>query len=294
MKYNKVVIKQIPDANAVAFGLDKYKRSKIPRCADVFQVSILADGRFITGLDEEAQSIQGIENDVEREEKINELKTLKATLEKLLRVDLSSTSTYWETFAIKIDSDNDLVLNKSNPLHVIMYHALIANGYVAPSFEESSEPIYLNSKYYCHVDEIVLQEKNSSKKIKDKARAELYKIAENKDKLLLYGRYLEGAKYKSNMSPDTLYNMLSDFIDDVKRPENIDTFLRAVKLSVEELQYKITVETAIRKKIIKFKEGQYYRGGVNLGRSAVDVLSNLKQPEYASEFVQIHEEVNAA
>jgi hypothetical protein len=177
-------------------------------------------------------------------------------------------------------------------MDVIKYHWLIANGYVAPSKEAINHPKYLNANYYCHIDEVEQIKNISTRKLVDKAKAELSKIDSNKDMLYLIGSYLEGTRYKKTMKPDSLYSMLSDFIEDKKNPENVDKFLKATKLSVEDLQYKVTIETAIRKRIIKHKEGHFYKGVMNLGRNIIEVMNNLRTPEYANEFMQIHEEVN--
>lgn len=292
MMYEKVIIKQIPDENQAAINLSKYNRSRFPHCHDTYQVAELPDGRFLTGLDPEGYDVRAIKNSEDRQRVAEERKELTEQLGRMLDRDLSPRSEFWTQFLIPISTDQDLILNRSNPLDVVKYHALIANGYAAPSKEASSRPEYLSAKYYCHIDDVEADNKVSTSKLRDQARAELYKIADNKDRMLSVGLYLDGTKYKKTMKENTLYSMLSDFIDDAKNPENVDKFIRVVKLPVEDLQYKVTIDTAIRKKIIRFRDGQYYRGGVNLGRDAAQVMKNLKMPDYANEFISIHEEVN--
>ena len=237
---------------------------------EAYQVIQLPDTTYVTGLDNETASSLG----------------------KSINQDLSSTSKFWEDFIIVLDSDNPRVLSKNNAMDVITYHALIANGYVAPSKEMASDPRYLSAKYYCHIEEVEEETNISNRKLIDRAKAKLISIENNKELLYLLGSYLEGGKYKKQMKADTLYGMLSDFIEDKKGEDNAEKFLKAAELPLEDIQYKVTVETAIRKKILKFKEGQYYRGGVNFGRTVLEVLDNLKKPDYANEFIQIHEEVN--
>src|SRR5690606_14085273 len=109
-------------------------------------------GRFITGFDEESWELNMI-NDLEERARIaKERKELRESLEKALGNDLSGTSTFCETFGVKISSDQELTLNRSNPLDVVKYHMLIANGYVAPNKALAAHPDYLQAKYYCHVD----------------------------------------------------------------------------------------------------------------------------------------------
>lgn len=205
---------------------------------------------------------------------------------------MSPTSSYWETFRVGISTDQELILNRINPVDILKYHLLIENGYVAPTKDAIGDPRYRDAKYYCHVDEVEAREKISSQKLRDKAVSELSAMSDNKDKMLLIGKYLEGTKYKDRMLTDTIYSNLREYIEDKKNPENVEAFLRATKKSVEDLQFKVTIDIALRKKIIRYSGGQYTRGGVNLGKSPAAVIENLKQPEYAAEFAQIYNEVN--
>lgn len=293
MKYEKVTIKQIPESNVAAIGLDKYNRSRFPKCADYFQAAEVVPGKYLTGIDPEGLELQELQ-DLEKKEVIKEERTaLIKYLQEQLGEDLSSTSNFWERFVIKIDTDNPLTLNRVNPRDVVTYHVLVANGFVAPNFASTSDSHFINTKYYCHVDDVEMDEKVSTAKKRDQARAELYKMADNKDMMFLIGSYLEGTRYKKTMSANTLYGMLSEYIDDKKNPDNVASFNKAAATDIEDLQYKVTIETAIRKKIIKYKEGQYYRGGVNLGKNILEIMKNLKMPEFANEFISIHDDVNS-
>lgn len=287
-----IKVKQVPDDYAISTGLDKYGKSRMPHCRDTYQAAQGYDLRYQTGIDEDASYILSIKDDEERERKVLEIKTLRASLERLLRKDLSGTSDFWETFFINISTDEDLILNMSNPLDVVKYHVLVANGLAAPNFESSGMPQFRNAKYYCFTEERFEQQNISAQKQRDKARAALLEMSQNDDKMLLIGQYLEGFKYKKGMKSDTYYSMLSNFINDTKNPDNVEAFIKASNTPVEDLQYKITVDKAIKSKKIKFKDGQYYRGGVNLGKNLIEVLDNLKSPEYANEFISIHEEVS--
>lgn len=297
MKYNKVIIKQIPESNPTAINMDKYNRSRFPDCFDIYTPAQLSDGRYLTGLDPYGIDVMSIKDESLKSEKIQEIETILKELNTTLqnRVDLSSTSDFWDSDSIKvkISSNSDLILNKANPLDVLKYHYLIANGYVAPSIEKIGEPKYINASYYCHVEEIETNKTVSYRKLIDSAKAILSKISENKEMLYLIGAYLEGTRYKKTMTSNTLYLMLSDYIEDNKNKENVEKFLKASKLSIEDLQFKITIETAIRKKLIKYKDGYYHIGVVNLGKTPIDVMNNLKTPEYANEFLHIYEELNS-
>lgn len=289
MIYDKVIIKQIPDDLAELTGLNKYNRSKMPKTGDFFQVAI-EGGRFVTGIDEDSLQVNRLPEH-EKEEKKKEIKALRESLESLTGKDLSATSSFWELFGISVSSDNDLILNKSNPMDIVRYHALIANGYAAPDKASASLPQYRNAKYFCFVEERANEEEVSTQMKRDRARSELLNLSDDSDKMVLVGQYLEGDKYKDGMSPKTLYKMLSDYINSVNEPDNLKRFVKAVGLPVEELQFKVLVDRAIKKRLIKFVDGLYQRGQVTLGKTPMDVYTNLKTPEYATELYSIRQEL---
>lgn len=294
MKYEKVVIKQIPDDTSVLTGLAKYGRSKMPGTMDSLPATLSPDGRYITGFDEDGYDLQNIEDKELKDQIKKERKELRESLEKLTgQPDLSATSSFWETFRITLRSDSDLTLNRPNPLDVVRYYILVSNGYAAPDKEAASNPDYIHCKYYCFVEEREAAQDVSTFRKRDNARSELVKIAENSDHAFLLAKYLVGGKVKKGMKEDTVYRILSEYISDLKEPENVKRFTKAAKLSAEDLQFKVVVDEAVKRKIIKVKEGYFQRGQVTLGKSLPDIYSNLKKPEFATEFLSIQEELES-
>jgi hypothetical protein len=294
MKIDSVKIQQIPDDSAAMVGLDKKGRSKMPGSMEILQVAEIEhdSGIYLTGLDENGMDLRFISDPVQRKEIADERKALREQLEEYTKKDLKSNSDFWKTFRIEINPYGTQSLNRQNPYDVIKYHALIANGYVAPNRQLASLPRYKFAKYFFLMEDIVADEEVSTIKRRDKARTGLLALEDDKDRLVLIGQYLEGGKYKDSMKPSTLYKNLSDYINDTQNPQKLEEFIKVIKMPVEDVKYKVTVDTAIRKKIIRFKDGYYYFGATNLGRNAVDVLKNLKLPEFSSEYLQIDELIN--
>lgn len=290
MKFEKVIIKQIPDEYATYTGLHKYGRSKMPQTVEVLQAAEYG-GRAITGIDEESFAINSIKDSKLKEAKKAEIKELRESLEKLLSKDLSATSDFWNTFSVSLSSDSPLVLNRDNPIHVLMYHMLIANGYAAPDKDTAARPEYRLAKYYCFISSREQDEEATTRLAKDKIKAKLVTLYDEPERMLLLGNYLEGDKYKKGMSAKTLYNMLSTFIENPKEAGNAKLFEKAHSLSVEDLQYKIVIDRAIKKKVIKHKGGYYQIGEVTLGKTPSDVYENLKKPEFFSEFIAIQDQI---
>lgn len=292
MKYDKVIVKQIPDDYAIATGLDKYGRSRMPKTVETFQAAEGLDGRAITGLDEDAYSVNSIADADTREKVREEKRVLRESLEKATGKKLDALSTFWDSFTVSLSADSDLILNRAQPMDIIRYHLLVSNGYVAPDQDLAGAPEFIRARYYCHVDNRANRDEVTTQKLRDKARAKLLEISDNHDLTIIIGQSLEGDKYKSGMDDNTLYKMLSDYINNSREPDNLKKFLRAVEGNVEDLQYKITIDRAIKKKVIRFsKDGYYQRGQVTLGKSITEVYNNLQTPEFATEFLSIREEV---
>jgi hypothetical protein len=109
--------------------------------------------------------------------------------------------------------------------------------------------------------------------------------------MVLVGQALEGPIYSIKQDEDTLYTMLSAFIENAKDKDNRAKFLKTVAKTKEELQFKVLIDKAFRQKLIKQNNGTYQRGQVTLGRTPEEVFRKLSTPEYANELLSIREEL---
>lgn len=284
-----ISIKQIPDDYADATGLAKYGRSRMPGCKDRFSVAENSDGRFVTGIDEESYTVA-------KEDK-ESVKATRIKFEKQLGKDLSGTSEYWNTFQIVIDADKPKVFNTDNPLEALSIKVLLANKLVAPDREAASTPEYKDAQYYAYTEEGEIAEEISTRKKRDKALGELLKISDDKEKMLLYGQFLEGLKYHTKLGEDTLYKMLRTYIED-KEIKNSINFLSVIKKNVVDLQQKIIVDKALKQRLIERKnvgnkQYVYQYGNVTLGTTIDDVYSNLSLPDFAPELMALKAELDS-
>ena len=283
-----VQIKQIPDDYAESIGLAKYGRSRMPGCVDRFMAREGLDGRRITGLDEEQKGLTP-----EQAEKVKEL---RVSLEKQINQDLTPFSKFWDTFMVSIYSDTTKTFDTTNPMDMIALRMLKANGYIVPSKEHIDDPRYINAQYYAFTQESENQEEISAHKKRDKAKSILLDISDNKEKMLLYGQYLEGIKYHPKLTEPTLYKMLRAYIDD-KDLKNTSNFLAVVNRPIEELQQKIIVDKAIKQRLIQKtnigKKHVYQYGQVTLGNTLDDVYKNLSTPDFAPELMALDKELKS-
>lgn len=284
-----VEIKQTPDLSARMLGLDKYNRSKFPATFEVLQPAKTPDGRWVTGFDELAVSIKRISDPELREQRQAEVKELREELERHTGLDLSGTSKYWETYYLKIV--DKLALNFDNPHDKIKYYILLANNYSAPEMEALSDPTFAQTKFYMHREENEESQKAVKSRERDKATSDLYNMYDNKNKLILIGKYILGTKVKDGMKQDTVYNMLRDSLTNDKDGSIIRKFNDATSKTIEELQYKLVIDEAISKHVVRIREGYYQRGNATYGKTMKEVIKFLSSPENANEFASIKEEV---
>lgn len=284
-----IEVKQNPDASARTLGLDKYKKSKFPGTFDVFQPGKTADNRWITGFDEQAVSVKRISDPVLRAERIEEIKQIREELERLTGHDLSGTSSYWNTYYIKFR--DGVALNFDIPADRIKYYILLANDFSAPELEAVDNPDFINTKFYMHRAEYEDKEKSIKSRERDKATSELYLMYEKPEKLKLIARYVLGSRVKETLDTDTVYNLLREELVGDKEGTVIRKFSEATLKTIEELQYKLVVDEAVTKHVIRIRDNYYQRGNATYGKTMKDVLKFLSSPENANEFDSVREEV---
>lgn len=284
-----VEIKQVPDLGAQMLGLDKYDKSKFPGTFEIMQCGRGADGRWVTGLDENAISIKRIKDPELRAKRSEEVKEIREELERLTGQDLAADSDFWLTFYIKIV--DKLALNFDIPMDRVRYYVLLANNFSAPELEAKIDPDYINTKFYMHRSDSEDSQKAVKSRERDKAVSDLFLMYDNPHKLKLIGRFIMGTKVKESMSSDSVYNVLRDALSNDKEGTIVRKFAEATSKTIEELSYKLVVDEAIQRHVIRIREGYYQRGNATYGKTMKDVLKFLSSPENANEFQSIKEEV---
>lgn len=284
-----VEIKQSADLGAQMLGLDKYDKSKFPGTFEIMQAGRGADQRWVTGLDENAVSIRSISDPELRQKRKEEVKDLREELERLTGHDLTATSDFWLNFYIKIV--DKLALNFDIPLDRVKYYVLLANNFSAPELEAKGNPDYINAKFYMHRSDNEDNQKAVKSRERDKAVSDLFLLYDNVSKLRLIGRFILGTRVKENMSQDGVYNLLRDALSNDKEGTIVRKFAEATSKTIEELQYKLIVDEAVQRHVIRIREGYYQRGNATYGKTMKDVIKFLSSPENANEFLSIKEEV---
>jgi hypothetical protein len=284
----KVVIKQRshpdnPQLPAKYVGAKEYATPKIGR-----------DGKIITGVDENAYDIITITEKSEREKKQKEIEKIRLNLERLLNVELSTGSGYWEKFFITLEEDR--ILDPLNALDQLHERFLLANRYVAPTFEDLEQnPDYLGCLFFIYREEDETVKKANVEKKKDKAIAALYNLEENHPaKLKIIAGYIFGTNAE-DLSVDQAYVKLKEFLEtpDAKsQKDNIAQFMDSVNKTPEEMQIKKVLDKAIKRKIVTSKGNVYRRDEEIYGNNYEEALDFLNSPENSGELADLQKTVN--
>lgn len=253
------------------------------------------DGKVLTGLDELAVDVIRIEDPKERKRKQEEIKKEREELERLLGVDLSPTSEFWNDFSVTLN--DEVVLEPSNPKHRLLERFLIANRKVAPSFEATiDDEKFLNCVFYIHREQEEATKQAEKMRDLDKVTAKLYVISEeNPQKLITLFSYLFGYTADKDLSPSQAYIKIKELVevsDAKEKKANIKRILDALELKPEQVSTKLLLDRAIKRKIVTAKGGVYRRGDQPLGNSYDEALEYLLSAENSAELLSLKKEVD--
>lgn len=253
------------------------------------------DGKLITGFDENALDVLQIEDSEERKKKQTEIKKNRTELEKLLNVDLDSTSQFWEDFYVIVE--DGIVLEQTNPRHRVNEIFLIANKVVAPNEEAiENDENFQSCLFFIHRE--ALETSKAAKKALDidKITSQVYNIAETAPtRLLNIYSYLFGYDAKGTVTADTAYLKIKELLtvankDDLKK--NLKRVKDAVDMKPDQLNTKITLDKAIKKRIVSTKGNIYRRGDIILGNDFDEALEYLSASENSAELISLKKEVD--
>jgi hypothetical protein len=251
------------------------------------------DGKIITGIDENAYEIIILPEE-EKKKKQKEIVKLRENLERLLNVTLDTGSDFWSKFFITLDEDREL--DPQNPLDQLHEKFLLANRYVAPSFEEMEEnPEYLGCLFYIYREIEETVKKATTEKKKDAAIAALFNMEENKPlKLKIVAGDIFGIDAEE-ISVESAYVKLKEFLeasDPKTQKENIAQFMDSANKTPEEMQIKKVLDRAIKRKIVTSKGNVYRREEEIYGNNYEEALDFLNSPENSGELADLRKVLN--
>lgn len=273
----KIIIKQKPNDIAKWNGLAEVGLSVYPTAKQSVYLGKEMDGvTWITGLNENASAILRIEDVDVRAKKQKEVREKRERLEQLTGLDLGPHSKFWATHEIVLSEPlkHQLVLQTDHHLDAINLEVLLANRFVAPSYEESFSDKYINCMYYVEDEQRENERKFRKQELMDEASSTIYQLRANKDKMYYILKAL-GVSCNEGMTTNGLYILLSGYKNGLKDVEGYEKFLQVFALDNTTLMARTVINEALRRKLIVHKEGFLQWGGTKWGTTLDEVVKTF-------------------
>lgn len=259
---------------------------------------------YLTGLDPEADSLDEIKDEDEREQRVEEILKLREYLKSKKKTSINADNhAFWK--GVYIDIDKPVTeLNLANINDLILYCGIKGGGFteIAPSLTvaKHSNRTY---KFYLHEDELAAEEKAVSKILKNKATVELVNMFEEDPIRMFYVSKLVlpiHLGFRRSTPPVTLYDKLDSYIQgeghtrDIKKLPKF--FLDKATLPLEEMKLRAVIREALHQsKIRKNAEtGEYYNKetGVKYPNTEGRIFEYLMNPINSEELASITAQVS--
>jgi hypothetical protein len=309
-KRSPIMIKPYFDRKVNNLGLEQYGMVLYDRVYHQEQLSCLENNgikRYVTGLNEFAPDIKNIPDAEQREAKIKEIRNVVSNLEKdlasnvvnpedpefwakvkLLRPD---NDEFWSKIELKCGNEPLYLDPAKDPYDLIKLYAINAGGFsiVAKSLEDArNRPFNKIPKFYLDKFEETVSTKTETKKLRNKALAELQKLFDkNTNKLFYIAKMVEvsGSQYKKSTPNDLIYDNMDKFIMGEGSEKNAaraaQMFLDVCNQDMESLKLRsIVKDSAYFKFIISRADGFIYHKdkAALLGRNQAEIVEFLRNP----------------
>jgi len=260
--------------------------------------------RYLTGLNEFAPEVKALPEE-ERLAKVKEIRRIVSQLEKELAANMvdpedpefwnkivllkPNNDDFWGKILIRVGNDPVYLNPAEDPYDLIKLYAIEAGGFyiVAPSYEKArtaGKP----PKFYLDKLEETVTVKTESKKMRNKALAELQKMFDkNPNKLFYVAKILdiEGTQYKKSTPNDIMYDNMDRYIngETVERDKKkcAEKFLAVCENEMTTLKLRAIIKDAtVYKYIVTKPDGFIYHlsSSTMLGRNPSDVVEYMKNP----------------
>jgi len=308
LKRGPITIRPYFDPRVDNMGLQNYGMSLHDGVYQEEQLACIEKNgvtRYLTGLNEFAPEIKLIPDNEVREAKIKEIRKVVAQLERELAANIINPEDedfwnkvkllkpdnidFWGQITIRC-SNNAIYLDPSkDPYDLIRLYAIDAGGFslVARSLEDARARA-VSPKFYLDKYEDTAVTKTESKKLRNKALAELQKLFDKSvNKLVYVAKVIDinSVQYKANTPHDIIYDNMDKYINgesfETSSKKAADTFLAVAKEEMETLRLRAMVKDATYLKIIHPKsDGYIYHMKTNsmMGKNASEVVEYLRNP----------------
>jgi hypothetical protein len=306
-QYNSTIaIRPYVDTSRENMGLEKYELALFDGIFHEEQLACLEINgikRYVTGLNEFAPEVKRLPA-TEREAVIRDIRQTVSQLEaelaanfvdpddkefwnkiKLLRPD---NDEFWGKIAIRVSND-PVYLNPQDPHDLIKLRAIEAGGFsIIAKNLEAARKSNVAYKFYLDKYEETASIKTEVKKIRNKALAELEKLAnKNVNKLMYVCKVIDpnSPQYKKSTPTDVMYDNMDKYINgetvDNDKRKTAQRFLDISSLDMETLKIRAIIkDSAYYKLVVTRGDGFIYHASSNtmLGKNPTEIAEYLKNP----------------
>lgn len=300
-----IAIRPYVDTTRSNMGLEKYEIALFDGIFHEEQLACLEMNgikRYVTGLNEFAPEVKRLPE----EEKIAVIKEIRKTVS-LLEAELAANfvdpndkdfwnkikllapnnDDFWNRITIRM-SNEPVFLNPSDPHDLIKLKAIDAGGFslVAKTLDVARKGN--NYKFYLDKFEETASIKTEVKKIRNKALAELEKLAnKNVNKLMYVCKVVDpnSPQYKKSTPTDVMYDNMDKYINgetvETDKRKTAQRFLDIANLDMETLKIRAIIKDSTYYKLLVVRgDGFIYHteSSTMLGKNPSEIAEFLKNP----------------
>tara|TARA_R100000697_G_scaffold122142_1_gene150915 strand:+ start:614 stop:1630 length:1017 start_codon:yes stop_codon:yes gene_type:complete len=275
--------------------------------------------RYVTGLNEFAPDVKLLPPG-EREIKIKEIRSTVSQLEKDLAANVvdpddkefwnkltllkPDNDKFWSRINLRCGNDPVYLDPETDPYDLIKIHAIKAGGFsiVAKSLKDAKKT-NPTPKFYLDTIEESISTRTEYSKLRNKALVALEQMYnKNNTKLMYVAKVVDfdSVQYTKNTPVDVIYENMDIYINgegtESNKKKAAESFIKASKLSMEDLKINALVKDCLYYRFITTKAGGWIEtldSGVKLGKRQEEVVSFLKKPEQEEVLVSLLSKVES-
>jgi len=250
--------KQYTRSDYFEASLASHGLTRVPGTGYGLCPSMDVSGKYLTGLDENARSLNILKqlDETEYKKEVKRIQIERKELEDLTGLDLSPKSDYYKSISstggVKI-TDEGIVLNLNKPEDRITLLWLKNHVKVAPSYEQwmlGGDNITPDMEFYIADEDVASKTQFSNKK---KINSLIIKIDSTTAHLRLKYAKLLGIKVNDLSSEEDVYNKLDEYIKG--GVNNIKEIERVMSLTEALVDLKVTVKDCYTYNVIRAGNG---------------------------------------
>tara|TARA_Y100000592_G_scaffold28016_1_gene44551 strand:+ start:1464 stop:2480 length:1017 start_codon:yes stop_codon:yes gene_type:complete len=261
--------------------------------------------RYVTGLNEFAPDVKLLPPG-EREIKVKEIRATVSQLEKDLAANVvdpedkefwnkltllkPDNDKFWSRINLRCGNDPVYLDPETDPYDLIKIHAIKAGGFsiVAKSLKDAKKA-NPTPKFYLDTVEESISTRTEYSKLRNKALVALEQMYNKNNTKLMYVAKIvdfDSVQYTKNTPVDVIYENMDIHINgegtESNKKKAAESFIKASKLSMEDLKVSALVKDCLYYRFITTKAGGWIEtldSGIKLGKRQEEVVTFLKKPE---------------